>query len=77
MAEIVICTTGELILNGNLVGRVIFEMPYIEAEVSGVYDDTNEGQGCSCVCDECASPQVNVALRSNLQACLITFARRS
>lgn len=37
MAELEIRTTGELMLHGEIVGRISFLRPFVEREVAGMY----------------------------------------
>ncbi|MFI0396014.1 hypothetical protein [Paracoccus jiaweipingae] len=43
MAEIEIRTTGELIVNLEVVGRITWAKPLIESEIAGLYDDHGYG----------------------------------
>lgn len=43
MAEIEIRTTGELIVNLEVVGRIAWAKPLIESEIAGIYDDHGLG----------------------------------
>ncbi|AUQ62356.1 MULTISPECIES: hypothetical protein [Phaeobacter] len=43
MAEIEIRTTGELIVNLEVVGQITWAKPLIESEIAGIYDDHGFG----------------------------------
>jgi hypothetical protein len=43
MAEIEIRSTGELLLLGEVVGRITWERPFIESDLAGTYDDHGWG----------------------------------
>lgn len=58
MAEIEITTCGELMLAGEIVGRITWARPYIEGEVAGAYEATGMwrdefGDPMCGGCDDC------------------------
>lgn len=58
MAEVEITTTGEVKLNGDVVGKITYSRPYVEAEIAGVFDTSDGYQYEPWGCDGCYDLEV-------------------
>lgn len=67
MAEIEIRTTGELIVNFEVVGQITWAKPLIESEIAGIYDECGDPLNCT-PCDEKvdALSELDVAINDKL-----------